>query len=81
LNSLKEFGLSAKDERKMIVHLAFSLALKYNERVVPMFEDIAKKLRFEAPTSLLIGIMTPDALKKIEYEMLQRLNFRIGEGA
>jgi len=38
---LKDFSVSLKDQKKLAVHFAFSLALKYNERVVPRFEDIA----------------------------------------
>ena len=38
---LKDFSVSLKDQKKLAVHFAYSLALKYNERVVPRFEDIA----------------------------------------
>ena len=38
---LKGFLVSLKDQKKLVVHFAYSLALKYNERVVPRFEDIA----------------------------------------
>jgi len=55
---------------KLYVHLSFSLALKYNERVVPTFEDLAKGLRFEAPCELLIGLLTPEILRRAELEVL-----------
>ena len=38
---LKGFSVSLKDQKKLFVHFAYSLALKYNERVAPRFEDIA----------------------------------------
>jgi hypothetical protein len=38
---LKGCSVSLKDQKKLFVHFGFSLALKYNERVVPRFEDIA----------------------------------------
>ena len=81
LKCLEVFQLSKKDMLKLYVHLSFSLALKYNERVVPTFEDLAKGLRFEAPCELLIGLLTPEILRRAELEVLQQLNFRVGEGA
>ena len=38
---LKDFSVPVKDQKKLVIHFAYSLALKYNERVVPRFEDIA----------------------------------------
>jgi hypothetical protein len=38
---LKNFSVPVKDQKKLVIHFAYSLALKYNERVVPRFEDIA----------------------------------------
>ena len=49
--------MPVRDQRKLIIHLAYSLALKYNERIVPKFEDIAIKLRLSSTH------FTPDVLK------------------
>ena len=61
--------------------MSFSLALKYNERIVPKLEDLAQELQFEAPCELIIGVLTPKILRKVEFEVLQLLNFRVGESA
>ena len=61
--------------------MSLSIAAKYNERVAFKFAEMAHSLKFEAPTELLMSLIHPESLRMLEFELLRKLNFRIGDAA
>jgi putative NIF3 family GTP cyclohydrolase 1 type 2 len=63
-----------------MIYLSFSIASKYNDREVPTIGQFCKELKFQAPFESIKSALTPENLRKAEFEVLGKLGFKVGEG-
>lgn len=80
LESLNEIEqLSNRDKSKIAVYVSMSLAAKYNDRIAFKFDEFSEALRFESDFANVRAVLTNEKLRLIEYEILSKLNFKIGD--
>jgi ethanolamine utilization microcompartment shell protein EutS len=56
-----------------------SLAAKYNDRIAFKFDEFAGALRFEGDLANVRSALTNEKLRLVEYEVLSKLHFKIGD--
>lgn len=71
--------LSFRDQRKLAVYLSLSVSAKYNEHIAFKFTEMASSLRFEAPQEYIKTVLTSDALRVNEFELMRQLQFKVGD--
>ena len=64
-----------------MAYMSLSVAAKYNERVAFKFAEMSHSFKFEVPHVLLMNLIQPESLRMLEFELLRKLNFRIGDAA
>ena len=72
--------LNTEDRNKLTVYMSLSMSAKYNDRVAFTIMEVATTLNFNLKTDVLLSYLTAETLRKCEFEVLQRLNFQVGEG-
>lgn len=70
--------LNKRDKRRLAAYMSLSLAAKYSERVA--FKMSTAAVQFSS-TSQHETVLTPMNLRLMEFELMQRLNFKVGESA
>lgn len=63
----------------MAVYISLSLAAKYNDRIAFKFDEFATVLRFNSDS--VRSLLTNEKLRLLEYEILTKLNFKIGDSS
>lgn len=62
-----------------MVYISLSLAAKYTERIAFRFSEFLHPLRFHTEMKELEQILTPTVLRNLEFDVLQRLDFKVGD--